>query len=39
MYVQQSPCEIQTPKPWNLISHKITAATPVLSPNSILPPP
>jgi hypothetical protein len=39
MYVQGSPVEIQTPAHWNLIGRSMTAPPPVLSPNSILPPP
>jgi hypothetical protein len=38
MYVQRSPTEIQTPTPWNLIGHNMTAPRPMLSPRSIFPP-
>jgi hypothetical protein len=34
-----SPVEIKTPTHWNLIGSSMTAPPPVLSPNSILPPP
>jgi hypothetical protein len=39
MYLQGSPGEIQTPTHLNLIGPNMTAPKPVLSPNSILPPP
>ena len=37
MRIQGSPFEIQTPGSWNVIGRCISAAQPVLSPNSILP--
>ena len=37
--VQACPADIQTPAHWNLIGRSITAAPPVLSPSSNLPPP
>ena len=39
MYIPDSPVEIQTTIHWNLIVRSMTAAPPVLSPSSNLPPP
>ena len=39
LYIRRSPTEIQAPTNWNLIGRSTTFPPPMLSPNSILPPP